>query len=62
MAKGAPVKGQKAKKANQRNLRTPKDEESVSLLRYEGGKMDDKKMMMMEEEEEDEEETHCCCV
>jgi len=59
MAKGAPAKGQKTRKAaNQRNLRSNRDEESSSLLHYEGGMMDDKKMMM---EEEEEEETHCCC-
>lgn len=37
-----------------------RDEESRSLLQYEGG-MEDKKMMMEEEEEEEEEEYHCCC-
>lgn len=37
-----------------------RDEESRSLLQFEGGMMDDKKMMM-EEEEDDEPAKHCCC-
>ena len=51
MAKGAPAKGQKTRRAvnTQRNLRAQRDEESRSLLQYEGGMMDDKKMMMDEE-------------